>query len=259
MKYIDFHCHLDYEKDRNRRNEIVTQCFDNLMEALVTVADPYSEESVEITRELLEQDQRISTMIAAHPHEASSYSAEVEKRILKFAESPRCIAIGEAGLDFHYNYSEPEVQLKLFKRQIEIAKDAGLPLLIHSRNAESEVLKAIEECKFENPVVFHCYTGSPESAEEIIKRGYYISISGIVTFKKASDLREVVKYVPVERLFSETDSPYLAPVPYRGKTNIPPYVKQVADYIAELKGISVEELNRNIGKNYNFIKNFRKN
>lgn len=257
MRYIDFHCHLDYEKDRDKRKDILNQCFNGLMEALVTVADPYSSDSVAVTKEIISDVPQASTMIAAHPHEAASYNRDVEERILDLAQSERCIAIGEAGLDFHYNYSEPEVQMKVFKRQIDIAKDLGLPLLIHSRNAEREVLDAIDDRKFENPVVFHCYTGSKESAEEIIDRGYYISFSGIITFKKAADLREVLQSVPVNRIFTETDSPYLAPVPHRGKTNIPPYVKLVADFVAEQKGITVEELNSYIFNNYKTIRDFR--
>ncbi|MCP4151602.1 MAG: TatD family hydrolase, partial [bacterium] len=140
------------------------------------------------------------------------------------------------------------------KRQINIAKDLKLPLVIHSRNAESLVLQTLEELKFSLPVVFHCYTGNITDAREILNRGYSISISGIVTFKKAAFLREIAAIIPLNQLFTETDSPYLSPVPFRGKTNTPLYVRYVAEKIAEIKEISVKEVNENVHKNLESLK-----
>ncbi len=253
MEYTDFHCHLDSSDFDENREEIIEKIFSSGVTDLVSVADPYEENSHKITEHIAEINADIYMMTAAHPHNAKDYSGIVEKRILKFLEHKKSIGVGEAGLDFHYNFAPPDVQKKVFLRQIEIAKDTGKPLIIHSREAEGEIIKILESTKFDLPVVFHCYTGNMGDAIEIIKRGFYISISGIVTFKKAEYLREIVKMIPVNRIFSETDSPYLSPEPLRGKTNDPSNVKIVADRIAEIKGISSGDLNSEIKQNFNSI------
>jgi TatD DNase family protein len=253
MNYIDFHCHLDFKDFDGSRAEIVNECFDSGFSRIVTVADPYEEGSFERTVETLACDERVSCMTAAHPHNADQYSPEIEKNIITFIQNNNAVGYGEAGLDFHYNLSEPDTQVKVFKRQIALADELELPLIIHSRNAETQVLAALEEAKFDRPVVFHCYTGNIEDAEEIIKRGYYISISGIVTFKKSQFLRDIAQMVPLDRIFTETDSPYLSPEPYRGKTNTPLRVQIVAQKVAEVKGIPVDELNKAVNKNYHKV------
>lgn len=248
--YIDFHCHLDDEVYDPSRRELIKECFDSGLGKLVTIADPYEAGSVEKTREMLDYHQNIYAMIAAHPHNADSYGPDQEKTILSFLKESKPLAIGETGLDFHYNYSLPDLQIKVFKRQIALAREFELPLVIHSREAESRVLKILEEEKFPAPVIFHCYSGTREDAEEILKREYYISISGIVTFKKALLLQEIVQGIPLDKIFIETDSPYLSPEPFRGKTNFPYRVKLVADKIAEIKGIPLEEVTRAINENF---------
>jgi len=253
MNYIDFHCHLDFKEFDGKRQAIINECFNSGFSKIVTVADPYEPGSFERTEETLSCHSNIFCMTGAHPHNAKSYSPEIEKKIITFIETHNAIGYGEAGLDFHYNFSEPDIQRQVFKRQVSLAKEIKLPLIIHSRMAEQEVLGILEEIRFDMPVIFHCYTGSKEDAGEIIKRGYYISISGIVTFKKSEFLREVVSILPTNRIFTETDSPFLAPVPFRGETNSPLRVIQVAEKVAEIKGISVEELNNCIGKNFSDI------
>jgi TatD DNase family protein len=250
MSFIDFHCHLDFKEYDGVREQIVKECFETGFSRIVTVADPYEEGSFERTVETLQCHRNVSCMTAAHPHNADLYSPQIEKNIVSFIETNRAVGFGEAGLDFYYNLSTPENQRSVFKRQIAIADELALPLVIHSRNAESEVLNTLETARFQRPVVFHCYTGSKEDAQEILKRGYYISISGIVTFKKADFLREIAQMVPLDRIFTETDSPYLSPVPFRGKTNTPLRVVQVAEKVAEVKGITVEELNRAVNENF---------
>ncbi len=254
MGYTDFHCHLDSTDFNENRSELIKTIFTSGVSTLVSVADPYEKDSHKITEEIAEGNENIFIMTAAHPHNARDYSTAVEKKILKFMEHKKAIGVGEAGLDYHYNFSTPDVQKKVFRRQIDIAKELGKPLIIHSREAESEIISMLEETKFKLPVVFHCYTGNITDAKEIISRGYYISISGIVTFKKSGFLREIVEMIPVDRIFSETDSPYLSPEPFRGKTNDPSRVKIVADRIADIKGISPEELNIAIKNNFDKIR-----
>lgn len=250
MNFVDFHCHLDYKEFDENRKDIVETCFKSGFSKIVTAADPYEQGSYERTRETLQYHENLYCMAAAHPHHADRYTPEIEKGILTFIEENNACGYGEAGLDFYYNLSTPENQRRVFKRQIAIAKELQLPLIIHSRQAEPEVLSIIEEAGFALPVVFHCYTGSKEDAEEILKRGYYISISGIVTFKNAEFLRKITRIIPLDRIFTETDSPYLSPEPFRGKTNTPLRVMLVAQMVAELKGVSVEQLNRCVNENF---------
>lgn len=182
-----------------------------------------------------------------------------KKKILSFIETFHAVGFGEAGLDYHYNLSTPENQVRVFKRQIALAAELKLPLIIHSRNAEQDVLAALAEARFEPPVVFHCYTGNIEDAGEIFKRGYYISFSGIITFKKSQFLRDIAAMAPLDRIFTETDSPYLAPEPYRGKTNTPLWVTHVIAKVAEVRSISPAEVNQAVNENYQRIfKNSRK-
>lgn len=250
MNDIDFHCHLDYKEYDGSRKEIVEECFDSGFSAVVTVADPYEEGSYERTVEAMQYNANVFCMAAAHPHNADRYTPGIEQGILTFIEQNKAVGYGEAGLDFHYNLSAPDNQRRVFQRQIALADELQLPLVIHSRNAEPEVMNMLEKAKFQRPVVFHCYTGSLEDAEEILTRGYHISISGIVTFKKSGFLREIAAMVPLDRIFTETDSPYLSPVPYRGKTNRPLRVMNVAETVAQLKDISVGQLNRAINENF---------
>ena len=200
MNFIDFHCHLDSREYDGQRKQIVDDCFKAGFSKLVTVADPYEEGSYERTAETLQCHEQVYCMAAAHPHQADGYTPEIEKGILTFIREHHAIGYGEAGLDFHYNLSTPENQRRVFQRQIAAAAELKLPLIIHSRKAEQEVLRLLQKAKFEPPVVFHCYTGNKEDAAEILKRGYYISISGIVTFKNAEFLRDIVKMIPLQRM-----------------------------------------------------------
>lgn len=249
---MDFHCHLDMKAFDHNREEIAAEFFNSGFSRLVTAADPYEANSFEKTREILSYHKNIYCTAGAHPHSADRYTPAIEKNLLDFIHGSGAVAVGEAGIDFHYNLSTPGNQLNVFKRQIAIAQELQMPLVIHSREAEALVIKTLEEAKFLFPVVFHCYTGNMENAREILKRGYYISISGIVTFrqKKTDYLRDIVREIPLDRIFTETDSPYLAPEPFRGNPNTPLSVRYVAEKIAEIKGIPVGELNRCVNENF---------
>jgi TatD DNase family protein len=247
--YCDFHCHLDDECFEQNRRQIIDQCFSRGIESIISVADPFKKTSMKKTEGILAYNPKIHAVCGAHPHQADQYSAEIEKNILDFREKVKILAIGEVGLDFHYNFATHENQISTFKRQIAIARELALPLVIHSRNAEDEVLKILDLEKFTLPVVFHCFTGNMPAAEEILQRGYFISISGIVTFKKAVELREIVKIVPLPQLFSETDSPYLSPEPRRGEINTPLSVIQVVEKIAAIKNMDSAQINAAISQN----------
>ena len=250
---IDFHCHIDdpdFDEDRHR---IAENCRAAGYERLVVVADPYSERSVENTLTLLEKHDIIVAMCAAHPHNAKEYDDLVESRIQRLAAHDRCIGLGEAGLDYHYDLSPREVQRRVFGRQIELAISHELPLIIHSRKAEEDVLALLDEKGFRGPVVFHCYTGSRGHARRILERGGYLSFSGIITFPKAEELREVLTDTPLDRIFVETDAPYLAPVPMRGQRNSPEFLPYTLKKAAEVKGLSEQELIHQIRSNFRIV------
>ncbi|MFC2155243.1 TatD family hydrolase [Acidobacteriota bacterium] len=256
MKFIDFHCHLDMDDFDDKRQEVVAKYFTSGFAKLVTVADPYEKNSIHITGEILGYNKNVFCTAGAHPHNTNHYTPQVEKDLLNFLKEKtnQILTIKETDLDFHYNLSTPENQRRVFKRQINIAKDLELPLIIHSREAEKDVLEILEQVKFKQPVVFHCYTKKIEETREILKRGYAISISGIVTFKKSEYLREIVEIIPLSKIFCETDSPYLSPEPFRSRLNTPIRIKLVAKKIAEIKKISVEKLNKTVNSNFNRLR-----
>ena len=247
---IDFHCHLDDPCFEKNRWQLIDQCFACGYAKLVTVADPFNTESLEKTNEMLSYHPDIHAVIGAHPHQADNYSPEIEKRISAFYQKNKILAVGEVGLDYHYNLSASDTQITVFKRQIAIAREWSLPLVIHSRKAEEIVLKILALEKFANPVVFHCYTGDKHAAAEILQRGYFLSFSGIITFKNANVLREIVETTPLPQLFSETDSPYLAPEPNRGTTNTPLAARLVVEKIAEIKKTDSSIINIETIKNF---------
>jgi TatD DNase family protein len=247
--YIDFHCHLDDPGFALERDDLVARCRAAGFSRLVTVADAYDEASLDATAELLSRHDLVAATVGAHPHHAHGYAPQVEKRLLAFLDRQRVLALGEVGLDFHYDLSPRDRQEQVFRRQAAIAAERGLPLVIHSREAERRVLDILEQERFPGPVVFHCFTGDEHAAAEILDRGYSLSFSGIITFRKAEALRRVVAATPLERLLSETDSPYLAPEPERGRRNTPLGVVRVVERIAAIKGIAEPEVLAQVAAN----------
>ncbi len=247
---LDFHCHLDDPCFEKNRWKLIDQCFSQGFTKLVTVADPFNGPSIEKTAEMLAYNPDIHAVIGAHPHQADSYSAEIEKSMIAFYQQFKILGVGEVGLDYHYNFSLSDTQIGVFKRQIAIAREWSLPLVVHSRKAEEAVLKILASEKFSNPVVFHCYTGNKLDAAEILQRGYFISFSGIITFKNANELREIVEITPLRQMFYETDSPYLAPEPDRGKSNTPLAAMHVVKKISEIKKTDLSAINSEINKNF---------
>ncbi len=248
--YIDFHCHLDdpcFDGDRWR---IIDECLASGFSRLVTVADAYDEKSLERTTEILDYNGAMAATVGAHPHGADGYTPAIEKRLLAFLDRCPVLAVGEVGLDFHYQLAARTNQEAVFRRQVGIAREHSLPLVIHSRKAEGLVLKILAEEKFALPVAFHCFTGDAVSAAEIAARGYLLSFSGIITFKKADELRAIVAAAPLESVLSESDSPYLAPEPGRGKTNTPLAVMRVVQKIAEIRKVEVADLLTAVAKNF---------
>ena len=186
--------------------------------------------------------------IGVHPSEAKTYNQEVEKEIYKLYKHKKVIAIGEIGLDYYWEQETKELQKEVFRKQLKIAQELQIPVLIHDREAHNDTFDILQEFKLKD-VVFHCFSGNVEFAKKCIEAGYYIAIGGVVTFKNAKDLKEVAKILPLDKLLLETDAPYLAPVPFRGKLNSPAYLKYIAQEIANLKEIDIEEVKKQTTKN----------
>ena len=182
--------------------------------------------------------------MGVHPHEAKEYSEETDKFLRENCDHPKIVAIGEIGLDYYYDNSPRDIQKEAFKKQLQIAIDKDMPVQIHTRDAEEDTIKILQSFKGKVRGIIHCFTGSQNLADECLKLGLNISISGVVTFKKAQELQETVKGLPLDRIHVETDSPFLAPTPHRGKKNEPSFVIHTAEKVAELKGIDLETLSK---------------
>jgi TatD DNase family protein len=247
---VDSHCHLDrldYKEKHNGIADVIEKAqakgISHLLSVCVTLDD------YPAMAELIAPFDQVSSTCGVHP----LYKEAVmdEALLLEYASSDKVVAIGETGLDFFYSPETREWQIDAFRRQIRVAKQLNKPLIIHTRGARQETLDILKEEGAEQVGgVLHCFTESIEMAEQAMKMGFYISVSGIVTFNNAKELREVIKAVPLERLLVETDSPYLAPVPHRGKENEPAYTQDVAKFVAELKGVSYETLAEVTTHNY---------
>jgi len=235
---IDTHAHLEMLEDIP---QVIERARDTGIERIVAVSSDLI--SSNKTVEIAEDFPMVFTAVGIHPHEASSFDEEVLSQIEDLCNEQKVVAIGETGLDYHYMHSPRDIQINSFRRHIELAKKLDLPLIIHVREAHDDVLKILkEENAWETMGVIHSFTGDYETAKKYIDEGFYISFSGILTFKNAEDIRQAAKKIPIERILIETDSPYLAPIPFRGKRNEPSYIKYVAEKIAELRGISSEKI-----------------
>ena len=238
---IDTHSHLDSKEFEKDLEQVLINATEAGVQNIITVGTDLS--SSKKTIELSEKHPWIYSSVGIHPHEVKYLNQENFKDIIKYTDHPRVRAVGETGLDYFYKHSPPETQIRWFREHIRLARISGLPLVIHSRNAKEETLLILEEERaFEVGGVLHCFTGDQEMAEKGIDMGFYISFSGIVTFPKAKDIQEVAKTIPLDRILIETDCPFLTPVPHRGKRNEPGWVQLVASKIAELRGVSLEEI-----------------
>ena len=243
---IDTHIHLAdgcYDKDRD---VVIARAREEEVDYLIVVASDL--ESSKKCVKLTEEFKSLYAAVGVHPHEAKTVDENTYSKLKELVKSKRVVAIGEIGLDYHYNHSPREVQKEVFRNQIRLAKELRLPIIIHHREALSDAIKIVKEEKIRKGV-FHCFSGSLEEAKEVISLGFYISIAGPVTFKNAKRLQELVKELPLDKLLIETDGPYLSPHPFRGKRNEPAYLKYIAEKIAELKGLSLDEIARTTTEN----------
>ena len=247
---IDSHCHLDHEPLLSDLTNVLQRSKDVGVEKLLTIST--SHESFSRVKELVIRDEMIYGTIGIHPHESSTNTITANQIIDNLKNNKKIIGIGETGLDFYYNNSEKDKQIASFIEHIKASIKTNIPLIVHSRNAENETLEILNEYKDENiKILMHCFTGSKEFAEKLLSLNSYFSASGIITFKNSVDLQETFKSIPTENILIETDSPFLAPVPNRGKKNEPSFIDFTAAKLAEIKNISKKELIELTTNNFN--------
>jgi TatD DNase family protein len=228
-------------------DEVISNAFENGVKKIIipAVETKYFQKILDITQ----SNENIYAMMGVFPTEAPNWNDTILDEIREFSKSPKVVAIGEIGLDYYWDKTYVENQKEIFIKQIELANELKLPIEIHDREAHKDTFDIIKEYNKCSDVIFHCFSGSVEFSRECVKEGWYIAIGGVVTFKNAHKMKEVAKDVPIDRLMLETDSPYLTPVPYRGKENQPAYVRYVAEEISKIKGIDLDELSEITTKN----------
>jgi TatD DNase family protein len=236
----DSHAHLEMNDFDRDRNEVIKRAGDAGVDLIITVGTTLDDCRKAIS--IANTFENVYAAIGIHPHEVKDIDETTYKNIKMMAKMDKVVAFGEIGLDFFRNLSPRDVQIRRFEEQLELAGEIGLPVIIHDRDAHQETLKMLEGWKGKHGGVIHCFSGDRRMAEKCLDMGFSISVTGAVTFGKSEKLQEVVRHVPVTRLLLETDAPYLTPHPHRGKRNEPAYVIHTAKKVAEIKGISLEEL-----------------
>ncbi|MHB8840507.1 MAG: TatD family hydrolase [Candidatus Aquicultor sp.] len=235
----DTHAHLDLFGSDQAIEAVVARAKEQGVTKIITVADKL--DSSHRAVELAEKFDEVYAAVGIHPHDAKTVNPDTIKELKKLAKHPKVVAIGEIGLDYYKNHSPRPTQQKVFAQQLDLASELGLPVIIHDRDADEDVLKIITKHRPKKGV-FHCFSGDIAYAQTVLAMNFYISIAGTVTFKNAGELVDVAKFVPLTKLLVETDSPYLTPHPHRGRKNEPANVRLVAEKIAEIKGIDVSKL-----------------
>ena len=239
---VDSHCHLDYPGLIEDLDGVVARAGEAGIGRMLTICVKLS--AVERVHDVAKRFDNVWCTVGVHPHEADSETGVTAQRIIDATQSPDVVGIGETGLDYFYDNAPREEQKACFLAHIEAARETQLPLIIHARDADEDMADILEteHAKGAFPFLLHCFSSGPELAQRAVAIGGYVSLSGIITFKKADDIRETVKLLPMERLLVETDSPYLAPVPHRGKTNEPAFTAHTAEKLAEIKGVTPDEI-----------------
>lgn len=253
-KFIDSHAHLDDERFDEDRDDVIDSLYENDVQIVLNPGSDLNSSKKALA--LAEKYPFIYAAVGFHPHDSKYMKEEYLDIFKEMAGKKKVIAIGEIGLDYYYDNSDRDVQRKWFREQIRLAKELDLPYIVHNRDAHEDVLRIMKEEHYEGARgILHCYSGSAELSREFIKLGFYISLGGPVTFKNARVPKLVAKEVPFDKLLIETDSPYLTPEPYRGKRNEPKYVKYVAEEIAKIRNVSLDEVAEKTGENFNRLFN----
>lgn len=248
MKLFDTHTHLNAEQFEGIESEIIQQALAQQVAYMAVVG--FDQKTIEKSLDLSQKFANLISVIGCHPTNANHYTQDFEKQLEQQLELSRVKMLGEIGLDYYWDSAPKDVQEKVFRRQIAIAKEHNLPITIHNREATEDTYRILKDEGIPQAGgIMHSFGGTAYQAEQFLDLGMHLSFSGVVTFKKAEEVRQAAKIVPIERLLIETDAPYLAPVPYRGKRNEPAYVKYVAEMLAQVREMSLEEIAYQTTKN----------
>jgi len=247
---IDSHCHLDHEPLINNLSDVITRSKAAGVDKILTICT--TKESYKNILSIVKHDPMIYGTFGIHPHETNKDKVTKNQILNEISKEKKIIGVGETGLDFYYNNSDKEAQIKSFHEHIEASIDLNMPLIIHSRNAENETFDILNEYANRNiKILMHCFTGSLNFAKKLMKLNAYFSASGIITFNNSLDLQKTFEQIPTDKLLVETDSPFLAPVPMRGKKNEPSYVKYTLEKLSNIKSINSQELDKITTNNFN--------
>lgn len=253
---VDSHCHLDFDDFEEDLEEIIARAKENGVTTILNAGNNIGELDQQLA--LSEKYPFIYTAVGVHPHNASEYENITAQDIIDQTHHKKVVGIGECGLDYYYDYAPKDTQIRIFKEQIKAAQDTELPLIIHTRDADDDTINILGEAYQEKPFTgeIHCFSSSKALADFALSIGFYISASGIITFNKSGELRDIFANIPLERLLVETDAPFLAPVPMRGRRNEPSYVLHTAEKLAQIRDIPLEKLAEITSDN--FFRLFRK-
>lgn len=244
MTLIDSHCHLDDEQFNADREAAIERALEAGVTTMVSIGTGDGPPDLEAGIRLADEHDCMYATVGVHPHNAAKATPDIPARLRDLLRHPKVIALGEIGLDYHYDFSPRDVQRSVFVDQLAVARDAGKPIVIHTREAWDDTFAVLREHWAPSglPGIMHCFSGGPDEARQSLEMGFYISFAGVVTYPKAVNVHETAKLVPLDRLLVETDAPYLAPVPRRGKRNEPSFVVHTARRLAELRNVSLETI-----------------
>jgi len=247
---VDSHCHLDFPELAGDRAGVLARARNAGVGLMVTISTRVAQ--FDKIRAIVEANDQVYGSVGTHPHNADDEEDIEPETLIRLAAHPKIVALGECGLDYHYDNGTPAAQAKGFRAHIAAARETGLPVVIHTREADADTLRILEEETGRGPfpALLHCFSSGAELARRGVELGLYVSFSGILTFKKSDELRAIAAEVPADRLLVETDAPFLAPVPFRGKVNEPSYVAETAKILASVRGWSVEETQRRTTENF---------
>lgn len=251
MSLVDSHCHLDDEKFDADRDATIERARAAGVERMMAIGTGNGPPDLEAALRLARRHDFIYATIGVHPHDAAKATPETFERLAELAEEAKVLAIGEIGLDYHYDFSPRDVQRRVFLQQLELAAAARRPIVIHTREAWGDTLAVIRDHGLPFGGIMHCFTGGPNEAEEALRLGFHLSFGGILTFPKADDLREAAARTPEDRLLVETDCPYLSPIPHRGQRNEPAFLVETARRLAEVRAMSAENMAALTTQNFN--------
>lgn len=241
---VDSHCHLDNKAFRNDQEATIQRALDAGVSHMLAIGTGEGPPDLESALALADKYAFFAATVGVHPHDASKADAETFKRLPQLLKHPKCVALGEIGLDFHYDFSPRDVQRPVFVEQLRIAADAKKPIVIHTREAWVDTMALLREHWVPTGLgcLIHCFTGNAEQAQEAVANGFHLAFGGVLTYPRAEEVREAARAVPLDRILLETDAPYLSPVPHRGKRNEPAYVALTAAKLAEVRQLSIEAI-----------------